>query len=148
MIRIHITVCSSPKYVRPSPNQFANMLRTSWDIFEWFLNIFALIKTGLWLLRSSVTPSPLDWYKTNKQTFLTQSSFNRTMVLLQRCCWFNADTPAASVLQLIFQPGAVLLPSLLNLMSTRLVLLTTVAGREEPLVFPIRVVPSPSVIVR
>ena len=31
-------------------------------------------------------PPPLDWHKTNKQTFLLHSSFNRMMVLLQRCC--------------------------------------------------------------
>ena len=72
--------------------------------------------------------------------------------------WFRQATllmdfspPGSTALQLIFHPVILSEPlrlSVLNKRLTTLLLLIMVAGRQEPQVFSIKVVPSPSVMVR
>ena len=56
--------------------------------------------------------------------------------------------PDVTALQLTAQPGLEPLASVLKCISTVLLLLLISAGREDPQLFSIKVVPSPSVIVR
>ena len=79
---------------------------------------------------------------------------------IQRCCWHS---PGVTALQLTLQPDLALFPSVMNTRLTMLLLLVMLGGRkelilwppitmlpleEEPQLFSIKVVPSPSVIVR
>ena len=57
-------------------------------------------------------------------------------------------SPGSTALQLRLQPALVPLQSVLNRRLTVLLLLVNVFGRFEPQRDPIKVVPSPSVIVR
>ena len=56
--------------------------------------------------------------------------------------------PDVTALQLTAQPGLEPLASVLKYISTVLLLLLISSGREDPQLFSIKVVPSPSVIVR
>ena len=60
----------------------------------------------------------------------------------------RACKPGVTAVQLTLQPVLVVSPSVMNISLTILVLVVTAAGREEPQLFSIKVVPSPSVIVR
>ena len=60
----------------------------------------------------------------------------------------RACKPGVTAVQLMLQPVLVVSPSVMNISSTLLVLLVMAAGREEPQLFSIKVVPSPSRIVR
>ena len=60
----------------------------------------------------------------------------------------RACKPGVTAVQLTLHPVLVSLPSVLNTSLTILVLVVMAAGREEPQLFSIKVVPSPSMIVR
>ena len=58
------------------------------------------------------------------------------------------NSPGVTALQLTLQPVIVLESSVLNTRLTMLLVLLISAGKELPQLFSIKVVPSPSVIVR
>ena len=60
----------------------------------------------------------------------------------------SKHSPGVTALQLTFQPGSELTPLVMNIRSTVLVVLVMPAGRKEPQLFSIKVVPLPSTIVR
>ena len=64
---------------------------------------------------------------------------------IQRCCWHS---PGVTALQLTLQPVLEVSLSVLNTSLTMLLVLLMSAGMVEPQLFSIKVVPSPSVIVR
>ena len=61
---------------------------------------------------------------------------------------FFGHSPGVTALQLTLQPDLVISPSVLNTSLTMLLVLIMSAGKMVPQLFSIKVVPSPSVIVR
>ena len=59
-----------------------------------------------------------------------------------------SEAPGVTALQLTLQPVPVVIPLVLNTSLTMLLVLVMSAGRVVPQFFSIKVVPSPSVIVR
>ena len=60
----------------------------------------------------------------------------------------RACKPGVTAVQWTLQPVLVVQPSVLNISLTILVLVVTAAGRDQPQLFSIKVVPSPSMIFR